>query len=425
MTARPFSLRAYKAAMRVLSPIAPVILHARAAKGKEDPARLRERLGHAPMHRPEGPLVWLHGVSVGESLSLLPLIDRIRDERPELNILVSSGTVTSAALLAKRLPEGVIHQFAPVDTPGAVGRFLRHWRPSTGLFAESELWPNLLSTASARGVRLGLVSARITEKTARGWARRRAAATTLLGSFELILPQDEDSARRLAGLGAQTGPICNLKYVGAPLPFDDTQMAILRAAIGSRPVILAASTHPGEEMLVADAFAELSDTTPPSLLIIVPRHPERGEAIAVALQAKGLNVSRRAAGQPISNRTEVYIADTLGEMGLFYRLATIAVVGGAFSPGIGGHNPLEPARLGVPIVSGPHAFNFRQVYDDLSRGVAGVLIADGQKALVTSLKTLLAQPPIAISMVRRAATYADSQARAFETGWGLIRGLLP
>jgi len=425
MTTRPFSLRAYKAAMRALSPVAPAILHARARKGKEDAERLGERLGKTPLHRPEGPLVWLHGVSVGESLSLLPLIDRIRQERPDLHLLITSGTVTSANLLAKRLPPGVIHQFAPIDTPGAVDRFLRHWRPSVGLFAESELWPNLLAMARARDVRLALISARITEKTARGWARRKAAAKALLDSFELILPQDADTARRLTSLGAEVGPVFNLKYVGAPLPFDETQMKILKSATGSRQVVLAASTHPGEEMLVADAFAALPQTKPPPLLIIAPRHPDRGPAIAAELAAKGLRIARRGAGQSLTNTTRVYVADTLGEMGIFYRLATVAVIGGAFSPGIGGHNPLEPARLGAPIVSGPHAFNFRQVYDDLTNGVAGVLIADGREALATSLKTLLAQKPIATSMVRRAAAYADSQSQAFETGWGLIKALLP
>ncbi len=215
----------YRLATAVLEPLAPLALRWRAHKGKEEAGRIRERLGRASLPRPEGPLVWLHGASVGESLSLLPLIDRIRAERPDINILVTSGTVTSAGLLAKRLPTGVIHQYAPVDGPLAVRRFLDHWRPDAGLFAESELWPNLIDDAADRGVKLALVSARITEQSAEGWAKRPAAAHSLLSSFKLILPQDKASAERLTALGATPGPLLNLKYVGAPLTCDSDELA--------------------------------------------------------------------------------------------------------------------------------------------------------------------------------------------------------
>src|ERR1700722_9089630 len=213
----PVSLRLYALATGLAEPLAPMLLSNRVRRGKEDAARLGERLGRAGRPRPQGPLVWLHAASVGESVSLLPLIERIRTERPDLAMLVTSGTRTSAELLARRLPEGVIHQYAPVDAPGAVARFLGHWRPGLGLFVESELWPNLILGARHRGVRLALVSARMTEASSKGWARRPNAARAMLSGFEAILAQDDASAARLEGLGGHVAGRLNLKRLGAPL----------------------------------------------------------------------------------------------------------------------------------------------------------------------------------------------------------------
>src|ERR1700722_13419729 len=246
----PVSLRLYALATGLAEPLAPMLLSRRVKRGRGVPPRRGERLGRASRPRPDGPLVWLHGASVGESVSLLPLIARIGAARPDLTVLVTSGTRTSAELLGKRLPAGAIHQYAPVDAPGAVARFLEHWRPGLGLFVESELWPNLILGARRRGVRLALVSARMTEASARGWARRPNAARAMLAGFETILPQDDASAVRLAGLGGRVTGRLNLKRLGAPLAVDAAQFAALKAAIGDRRVILAASTHPGEEALI-------------------------------------------------------------------------------------------------------------------------------------------------------------------------------
>ncbi|WP_442957945.1 3-deoxy-D-manno-octulosonic acid transferase, partial [Phenylobacterium sp.] len=243
-------------------PLAGPLLRRRARRGKEDGARLGERLGRASQPRPPGPLVWLHGVSVGESVSLLPLVEALRAARPDLALLVTSGTRTSADLLARRLPLGVLHQYAPVDGPRAVAAFLDHWRPDLALLVESELWPNLILAAQARGTRLALASARMTEKSARGWARAPAAAARLLAAFDLILPQDEATAGRLAALGARPGPQLNLKTIGAPLPCDAAELAALKDAWGGRPVVLAASTHPGEEAMVLEAFKPLAERDP-------------------------------------------------------------------------------------------------------------------------------------------------------------------
>ncbi|WP_369825093.1 3-deoxy-D-manno-octulosonic acid transferase [Caulobacter sp. B11] len=250
----PLSLALYRAATTALQPLVPILLKARAAKGKEDPARLNERLARPSRARPDGPLVWLHGASVGESLSILPLVERLRLERPEVAVLVTSGTLTSAALLAQRLPAGAIHQYAPVDTPAGARRFLDHWRPSLAVFVESELWPNLLLTAQARGVRLALVSAKLSDKSYRGWQARPMAAGRLFGGFDLILAQDGRAAERLSSLGGAVSGEADLKFGSAVLPIDALALSDLRALRDEAPLLLAASTHPGEEAMILDAL---------------------------------------------------------------------------------------------------------------------------------------------------------------------------
>ncbi len=413
------ALPLYRAATGLLEPLAPRLLRARAARGKEDGARLDERLGRTTAPRPPGPLVWLHGVSVGESLSLLPLVLALRAQRPGLNLLVTSGTRTSAELLAARLPSGVIHQYAPVDGPGAVARFLDHWRPDLGVLVESELWPNLIGLAQRRGVKLVLASARMTEASARGWARAPGAARGLLSAFETILPQDGETARRLAGLGGRIGPQLNLKLVGEALPYDADEFARLKAAIGDRPVIFAASTHPGEEAVIAEAAGDL-----PALLVVAPRHPDRGPAVAQMLEAAGLQVARRGASQPLTLATDAYVADTLGEMGLFFRLADVAVMGGSFVPDIGGHNPLEPARLGAPVVTGPHAFNAQAIYDAMFDRAAALSAADSAE-LRRHLMGLFAYPDIRRRIGQAGLDFAQAQGAALQTALVALAPLMP
>lgn len=322
------ALAVYRLVLRLLEPLAPRLLDARAKQGKEDPDRVDERLGRASLPRPDGDLVWLHGVSVGETLSLLPVVERLRRLRPDLAVLVTSGTLTSATLLAKRLPTGVIHQFAPIDAPGAVTAFLDHWRPSLAVFVESELWPNLILEARRRGVKLVLASARITEKTVDGWRRFPGAAREILSAFDRILPQDETSAARLESLGARIDGHVNLKLSGEAPPHDAAAFTRLSAAIGDRPVVVAASTHDGEEIALVRALDKLADRL---CLILVPRHPARSAEIAAALERDGYRFARRAEGSEPDRDTDLYLADTLGEMGLFLRLADVVVMGGSFS----------------------------------------------------------------------------------------------
>lgn len=420
------ALIAYRLLSRMLEPLAPRLLDARVKQGKEDPVRVDERLGVTRMARPEGELVWLHGVSVGETLSLLPLVERIRRARPDLTVLVTSGTLTSATLLAQRLPLGVIHQFAPVDGPVAVAAFLDHWKPTLGVFVESELWPNLIAAAKARGVKLALVSARITEKTATGWGRFPGAIREILSGFDRIMPQDEASAARLASLGGRTDGLVNLKLSGAPLPHDTAAFSRLSAAIGDRPVVVAASTHEGEEIAIVRAL----DALPVRVcLILVPRHPERAAEIATLLTQDGYRFVMRSRGGVLDGGTDLYVADTLGELGLFLRLADVVVMGGSFGPSIGtasvgGHNPLEPARLGKPAVSGPDYPNWIAVTEDL-RAAGGLTVVASLADLPGVITPLLDDPVAARAMGERARKAAADAGSGLDRLWDALQSLLP
>ena len=420
------ALLAYRLITRLIEPLAPRLLDARVKQGKEDHGRVDERLGVAGRPRPAGHLVWLHGVSVGETLSLLPVVERFRKLRPDLTLLVTSGTLTSAELLARRLPSGVIHQFAPVDGPTAVSRFLDHWRPSLGIFVESELWPNLITTAQAKGVKLALVSARITEKTAEGWKRAPGMVRKLMGAFDCVMPQDETSAARLEALGSRIDGLVNLKLSGGPLPHDTAAFSHLSAAIGDRPVVVAASTHPGEELAIVHALDGLSGRL---CLILVPRHPERGVEVATALTREGYRFVLRSRGGTLGADTDLYVADTLGELGLFLRLADVVIMGGSFGSSlgltpVGGHNPLEPARLGKPLIAGPDAANWAAVTADL-RAAGGLSIVESPADLSRVITPLLANPDAARALgdvARRAA--ADAGA-GLDRLWDAVLPLLP
>lgn len=411
---RPSPLAFYAVLTALLEPLAPMLLRRRAARGKEDAARLDERLGRARPPRPDGRLVWLHGVSVGEATSLLPLVAALRASQPGLVLLVTSGTTTAAEMLARRLPDGVIHQYAPIDTPRTVARFLDHWRPSLAIFVESELWPNLIQEAHARDVKLALVSARITEGTARNWRRFPVAAHEIFSSFDLILPQDDATAERVRRLGGSPGPKLNLKLAGEALPADEAELERLREACAGRRVVLAASTHPGEEEIVVEAFRSVADAG--ALLILAPRHPDRGPDLAARFAA-----TRRAAGETPSG--EIHVADTLGELGLFFRLADIVVMGGGWA-GVGGHNPLEPARIGRPILTGPDVSNAAEPYADLLAEAAAIKAPDAT-ALARHLRGLLDNPAIGRRMGEAAQAYANRQSAALDDALARLEPLLP
>ncbi|HEY2051897.1 MAG TPA: glycosyltransferase N-terminal domain-containing protein [Caulobacteraceae bacterium] len=361
-------LVAYRATTALGHPLATPWLRRRLAAGKEDPARWREKLGFPGVRRPPGALAWLHGASVGEALSLVPLAQALHDRADPPCILVTSGTRASAELLTQRLPAGVIHQFAPLDTPQATSRFLRYWRPDLGVFAESELWPNLILGAKRQGARLALVSAKLSAGSLAGWRRASTAARSVLGAFDLVLARDGGAAEGLRSLGARVDGHADLKFGASPLPVDEAALAAARAILGDRPLILAASTHEGEDAAILQAFAPSRGL---ARLVIAPRHVERGPAIAALARAEGLTAGLRSTDPEAA--PEILVADTLGELGLWYRLATLAIIGGGFVEGPGGHNPLEPARLDCPLVSGPHVANW-PVFHNLAAAGATRLV---------------------------------------------------
>ena len=391
------------------APVIHVYLGRRIKAGKEDPHRFNERLGRAALARPDGPLIWLHGASVGEAMSLLTLIARLKTAVPAANILVTTGTVTSARMLADRLPKGAVHQYVPVDRMAYVRRFLDHWRPDLTLWAESEFWPNLISETAVRGNPLVLVNGRISPRSFKGWSRAPKFIAGLLGGFALCLGQTEGDAERLRALGAAGArSVGNLKFAADPLPADAERLADMRAATAGRPLWLAASTWAGEEDIAWRVHQDHAAAHPGLLTIIVPRHPNRGPEIAAQLAAQGAKVKRRGAGDMPDARTEVYIADTMGELGLFFTLAPVVFMGKSLSAE-GGQNLLEPARLGCAVLHGPRMTNFADMGARMAAAGASLPVADGA-GLSAAVGRLLGDAGEAEAFAARARTFAQAEA---------------
>ena len=346
----------------------------RLKKGKEDPDRLNERFGKASVSRPKGSVVWFHGASVGEAVSLLPLLHRIRAQFPHITPLITTGTVTAATVVAKVLPEGCLHQYSPLDVPAWIERFLNYWQPDVAVFVESEFWPNLILTCQTRKIPLYLVNAHLSEKSYQSWRRFPSVIGRLLSCFEVCLAQSETIAKRLKDLGAPPSKvrICgNLKFAASPLPYDTVEFTKMQSIIKDRPLWVAASTHSGEETLMGEAHHLLKEALPNVLTVIIPRHPRRGEEITKELIAKGLQVARRSCQEGIQPSTDIYLVDTIGELGLFYRLSDVAFIGGTFVP-IGGHNPIEAALLDCALIWGPYIHKQTEICDVLGVAASSV-----------------------------------------------------
>ncbi|WP_245310870.1 3-deoxy-D-manno-octulosonic acid transferase [Bradyrhizobium valentinum] len=385
----PMTLRVYRKLSFAMVPLSPALISRRLKLGKEDPARVGERRGISADVRPPGPLVWIHGASVGEVLAAAALIERLR--ALDLRILVTSGTVTSAAIVAKRFPSDVIHQYVPYDSPRYVTRFLDHWRPSLALFIESDLWPNLILSSAARRLPMVLINGRMSHRSFPRWRRVAGTISALLGKFDVCLAQSQTDADRFAALGSRNVIVTgNLKLdVPAP-PADGNKLDMLMSMTRGRPVVVAASTHPGEEEILTETHRTLARYFPQLLTVIVPRHPDRGEAIARMISAAGLNPTLRSHEDLPTATTDIYVADTMGELGLFYRLAPIVFMGGSLVEH-GGQNPIEAIKLGASVVHGPHVFNFTDVYEALD-SAGGARRADTQEALVKHFGQMLADP---------------------------------
>ncbi len=409
MPGYPFSMRVYGGVSNLLYPMVQPLLNSRRKKGKEDAVRLPERKGYASHARPDGPLIWLHGASVGEVISLLPIAEHFTSRG--VHVMVTSGTVTSAEVAARRLPNGAFHQFIPLDLPIYVKRFLAHWKPDIGVFAESELWPNLIHAAHKAGTHLVIVNARMSERSFNRWRRFPSFITSMLSRFELVLAQTEADGERVRTLGApRVQTIGNLKYDVSPPPADPAKLAVITAATRGRPVFVAASTHPGEEELIARAHRVAKETVPGLLTIIIPRHPDRGAEVAGLVFKAGLSVARRSEGAVPDVHTDIYVADTIGELGLFYRQSKLAYLGGSLVPR-GGQNPIEPAKLGNGILHGPHVHNFTEVYDALAATHGAFAVQDADM-LGQTIGRLIRDEPLLTRMALAASKKVEEMSGA-------------
>ena len=421
---RSVLLALYLALSARAGPWAARALRRRLAEGREDPARLGERMGVASAPRPDGPLIWLHAASVGESLSLLEMVRRMVAERGDLHVLLTTGTVTSAAVLAGRLPDRAIHQYVPMDVRPWMRRFLDHWRPDMAVLAESEIWPALVVECRRRDVPLALINARMTGASFRRWRRAgRGAARALLGRMAHVQAQDEATAGRLRALGLAESRLevtGTLKEGAAALPHDEAERARLATATQDRQLWCAASTHPGEEAMAVEAHAHAMRSWHRLLLVLAPRHPDRGDEIADKLREDGWDVARRSRGEPIGPRTQIYLADTLGEMGLWYRLCPVSFVGGSLVP-VGGHNPFEPAALGSAILHGPHVANFAEIYARLQ--AAGAAREVSASRLGPMLAAVL-EPDEAARLAHAAWTVCSDGAEVTERALDLLFAML-
>jgi len=418
----PLSLSAYRLVTWLGSPLTGALLSLRLNKAKEDPMRIDERRGFASLPRPAGRLVWLHGASVGEALSLMPLVERLTGR--DRFALVTTGTVTSARLLAQRLPPHALHQFAPLDAPGFMRRFFAHWRPDLALIAESEIWPNMIIEARRAGAPLAMVNARMSARSYARWRRAPAFIAALLGEVDLCLAQSAADAERLAGLGARKVEVVgNLKYDATPPPADQKALAELAGLASGRQIWVAASTHAGEEAIAAEAHRRVAAVFPDVLTLIAPRHPHRGEAIADELRRLGFACALRSRGERPERGVEIYICDTLGELGLFYRLAGVVLAGKSFVAD-GGQNPIEPAKLGCAILHGPRVANFVDAYALLDEAGGAATVRDAGE-LAAALLALFADPGRLRAMARAAAKAVEAQGGAADRILRAVAPLLP
>ena len=398
----------YRVGFVLITPLLCVWFLFRRLKGKESKTRFCERLGYPKTERPKGRLIWMHGASVGECLSMMPLINKLLEKDKALHIMVTSGTVTSADLMAKRLPERAFHQFIPIDSPWGARHFVQHFHADAVLWFESDFWPNMLASIHAEKIPLVLLNGRISDKSFRRWQKAKWFIRPLLKCFSLTLGQSPENARRLKTLGSsRIDCVGNIKYAAPPSPYSQEELKKLLEGIGSRACWCGASTHENEEEMMAFVHADLKQSFEDILTICVPRHPNRASEIEKMFMKKGLSVARRSRGDKITLSTDVYLADTIGEMGLLYRLAPVVFVGGSLIP-FGGQNMLEPMSLFRAVIIGPHAFNFKEIVQS-GQETQSLLIVPDKEALSATVRELLSSPIKREEIGKRAHQMATSE----------------
>ncbi len=364
-------------------------LRLRASRGKEDRKRRYERYGYPSAEKPAGPLIWFHAASVGESMAVIPLIEHVNNLG--INTIMTTGTVTSAQIVRKRLPQGSFHQYVPLDLKPALERFLDHWKPDAAIFTESEIWPMTLMELANRKIPRILVNARMSDRSFKRWKNASGFAETLFETFSHVIAQSDLDAARFRDLGASPVDVSgNLKVDTDSLPYEEGELNRLKAKIGNRPCWLAASTHEGEEEAVGKVHFHLKKSIPDLLTVIVPRHPDRAPGLVALLRENKLKTAQRSQNEAITPDTDIYMGDTIGEMGLYLRMVQIAFVGKSLKAS-GGQNPLEPAMTGTPIISGQAVHNFRDAYSKLLDAGAVRLVSD-EKMLAANLEYLFKRP---------------------------------
>ncbi|MBE6445282.1 MAG: 3-deoxy-D-manno-octulosonic acid transferase [Alphaproteobacteria bacterium] len=417
-------IKIYNALIAILYPtVIKRYIKKRLANGKEDQARFNERVGRPKMQRPEGKLIWLHGASVGESISMLPLIQKILDTYPDAHVMVTTGTVTSADVMSKRLPERAFHQFIPIDNPFFTTRFIKHWQPNVALWFESELWPAMLSSIKRKNIPLILINGRISNKSFKRWQQFDFICKELLSCFTFCLGQSEEDAYRLQVLGAPNS-IClgNLKYAGLPLPIDEKKRDEIIKQIGKRTFWLASSTHNDEELRIAKVHKRLKEKFPDLLTLIAPRHPQRGPEIKEAIEKIGLKASLRSENEKITGTTDIYIANTIGEMGIWYDIAKLVFIGGSLIPH-GGQNFIEPSRVRDAVVVGPHMHNFTDAMNRAKKADAIIQVTDTEE-LQDVVAQLLENKDLLDAKRSLAYNWATSEAKVLDGIMDKVKGFI-
>jgi 3-deoxy-D-manno-octulosonic-acid transferase len=405
-------LNLYRFIVCLCAPLLYVLGELRALKGREERARLPERRGLSNIPRPESKIIWIHAASVGETRSVFPLIEKLLNANTNATCLITTVTLTAAQIIKNANNPRIIHQYSPFDHPRWCIRFLNHWKPCAVLWVESELWPTMLESISTRKIPLMMINGRLSDRSSKRWQKFPHTIAKILGFFDICAAQSETDATRLKTLGG-TNVITagNLKYAGTSLPFDADALEKLKTQINNRPCLLFASTHVGEEDIALRVHKALASKHPQLLSIIMPRHPQRGGSIAALCNAP---YAIRSKNQIITHDTQIYIADTLGEPGLFYRLCPIVYLGNGLIPNPGGgHNPIEPAQLGCAIVYGPHMFNFSEI-DSALRAQNAAFMIDDESALTQTLDNLLTNKALCQKTGNAALNFVSTQNTVLE-----------
>ena len=403
--------KVYRLATRICTPFIIFYLHRRKKIGKEDDKRINERFGLSTISRPPGRLIWLHAASVGEAISALELINKLLTEHLDTRLMITTGTVSSAKLIRDRLPKGAFHQFIPVDMPNYVRRFMEHWQPNMVLWTESEFWPNIIIETRKRNIPMVLINGRISAKSFARWKWAPGLIKSLLQSFTLCLGQSDTDVHRLNKLGASNSKnLGNLKFAAPPLPVDGEVLKTLKSNIGKRPIFLSASTHSGEEEILAIVHNSLKSKYPNILSIIIPRHPDRGPEILRAIQPITANCLLRSNGDIINDLTDIYVVDTMGELGLFYRLSEIAFLGKSLVP-LGGQNPIEALQLNCAVIHGPYMTNFQWMSEEMTKLGCSIQINNSDE-LIETVSALLSNNKIRLNMISNGQNFVKSHSSA-------------